>query len=49
MDEQKSDKWHNGYGGGLWISPIQRFVITASVAHSKEEKILPYISFGFRF
>lgn len=48
-DEQKSSKWHNGYGGGLWIAPIQRFVITASVAHSPEEKLLPYIGFGFQF
>ncbi|HEU0111720.1 MAG TPA: BamA/TamA family outer membrane protein [Flavisolibacter sp.] len=49
MDNQKSEDWHNGYGGGLWIAPIQRFVITASVAHSKEEKILPYVTFGFQF
>jgi outer membrane translocation and assembly module TamA len=48
-DEQKSTTWHNGYGGGVWISPIQRFVITATVAHSKEEKILPYVTFGFQF
>jgi hypothetical protein len=48
-DQQKSTTWHNGYGGGVWISPIQRFVITATVAHSKEEKILPYVTFGFQF
>lgn len=49
MDGQKSNRWHNGYGGGLWISPTQRFVITASIAHSKEEKALFYASFGFQF
>ncbi|HYK57515.1 MAG TPA: BamA/TamA family outer membrane protein, partial [Flavisolibacter sp.] len=49
MDGQKSNKWHNGYGGGLWIAPIRRYVITASLAHSKEEKLLPYITFGFQF
>jgi hypothetical protein len=49
MDGQKSNRWHNGYGGGLWIAPIRRYVITASVAHSKEEKLLPYITFGFQF
>jgi outer membrane translocation and assembly module TamA len=49
MDNQSSEKWHRGYGAGIWISPIQRFVITASVAHSEEEKILPYVTFGFQF
>ena len=48
-DGESSNKWHDGYGGGIWISPIQRFVITASVAHSSEEKILPYVTFGFQF
>jgi hypothetical protein len=49
VDDESSNKWHNGYGGGLWISPVQRFVITATVAHSREEKLLPYIGFGFQF
>jgi hypothetical protein len=49
MDDQKSNQWHNGFGGGLWVSPTQRFVITASVGHSKEEKALFYASFGFQF
>ena len=48
-DNQQSEKWHNGYGGGLWIAPVQRVVVTASLAHSKEEKLLPYVSLGFRF
>jgi outer membrane protein assembly factor BamA len=49
QDNEKSNTWHTGYGGGFWISPIQRFVITASIASSKEEKILPYFTFGFQF
>lgn len=44
-----SATWHDGYGGGVWVSPIKRFVITASVAHSAEESLLPYVSFGFQF
>ncbi|MGZ3909524.1 MAG: BamA/TamA family outer membrane protein [Flavisolibacter sp.] len=48
-DGDHSNQWHDGFGGGLWVSPIQRFVITASVAHSNEEKLLPYVSFGFQF
>ena len=49
MDDESSNKWHNGFGGGLWISPIQRFVVTASIAHSKEDDMLPYLTFGFQF
>lgn len=47
--ETSTARWHNGYGGGLWVAPIRRWVVTASVAHSKEEKLLPYFSLGFRF
>jgi hypothetical protein len=48
-DVDDSRRWHDGYGGGIWIAPISRWVLTASVAHSNEEKILPYLSIGFRF
>jgi hypothetical protein len=48
-DTEDSRRWHNGYGGGLWIAPIKRWVLAVSVAHSKEEKLLPYVSVGFRF
>jgi len=44
----KSDKWHTGYGGGVWISPMRRAVIAISVAKSNEET-LPVVSFGFQF
>jgi hypothetical protein len=49
VDNESSNKWHDGYGGGIWISPIQRFVVTVIAAHSEEEKILPYVTFGFQF
>lgn len=48
-DVENSNRWHDGFGGGIWIAPIRRWVLTASVAHSNEEKILPYLSLGFRF
>jgi hypothetical protein len=47
----KSDpvtKWRNGYGGGLWFAPMQKFIITASYTASKEDK-LPLISLGWQF
>lgn len=49
VDKENSNRWHNGYGGGIYIAPIRRIVVAATVAHSKEESILPYVSFGFRF
>jgi len=49
MDGENSDTWHDGYGGGIWLAPIKRFVVTASLAHSKEENILPRLTFGFQF
>ena len=49
VEEERSRRWHHGYGGGIWIAPVKRWVLTVSAAHSKEENILPYISLGFRF
>lgn len=49
QDGEQSNKWHDGYGAGIWISPIKRFVVTLSLAHSKEEKLLPLVTYGFKF
>jgi outer membrane translocation and assembly module TamA len=49
MDGEASRVWHTGYGAGVWLAPVRRFVVTASVAHSKEEKALPLVTFGFQF
>jgi outer membrane protein assembly factor BamA len=49
MDEEDSKRWHDGFGGGIWLSPIKRFVVTASFTHSKEEDLLPRLTFGFQF
>lgn len=43
-----SEKWHTGYGGGIWISPMRRAVISLILARSDEE-ILPQLSLGFQF
>jgi outer membrane protein assembly factor BamA len=37
-----------GYGGGVWFSPLRRFVITASYAMSDEDRLL-LIGFGWKF
>ncbi len=43
-----SKRWHDGYGGGLYVSPASLLVLTATVAFS-EEGTLPYVSLGYRF
>jgi hypothetical protein len=49
MDGEKSDTWHHGYGGGIWLAPLKQFVVTAAVTYSNEEKNLSLITFGFQF
>ncbi len=41
---ENSGKWHQGYGAGLWLSPFDMAVITASYDMSKEANI-----FSMRF
>src|SRR5436309_15051239 len=47
--DEKSYTWHDGYGGGIYIAPIRRYVLTFSLAHSVEEKLLPRFTVGFEF
>lgn len=47
-DSDATNKWHSGYGGGIWIAPLKRFVISAMYTASKESK-LPLIGFGWQF
>jgi hypothetical protein len=45
---ESSAKWHDGYGGGIYIIPAELFIIQASVGISAEGA-QPYITAGFRF
>ncbi len=45
---EASARWHDGYGGGVYLAPAELLVLTASVAFS-DEGTLPYVSVGFRF
>lgn len=36
MPNESSSKWHNGYGGGIYLVPANVFLIRATVAHSEE-------------
>ncbi len=45
---ESSAKWHDGYGGGLYVRPAELILIQGTVGFSKEGA-LPYISVGFSF
>ena len=46
--DNNSSKWLSGYGGGIWISPLKRMVLTVTYTASKEDK-LPLIGLGWKF
>ncbi len=36
VDDKKSSTWHQGYGGGIWMAPIDFFVLYFELFHSNE-------------
>ena len=48
LNDEDSDLWHRGYGGGLWMTPFGMTVLTASVGISDEGELLD-LSVGFQF
>ena len=48
VKNDNSKKWHQGYGGGIWLAPLSRFVITATYGYG-DDGGLPAVSFGFQF
>lgn len=46
-DGEKSNKWHDGYGAGIWLAPINKILFSAFLAFSNEEKALPFVNIGF--
>jgi hypothetical protein len=47
-DNNFSNRWITGYGGGVWIAPLKRLVISLSWAASKEDK-LPLFGVSWKF
>jgi outer membrane protein assembly factor BamA len=45
---ESSNQWHDGYGGGIWVSPLKRFVVTASYARGTDGG-LALITWGFQY
>lgn len=48
-DGENADEWHSGYGGGVWVAPFNKVVVTGILSYSKEENNWLQASFGFRF
>jgi hypothetical protein len=48
VENDNSDKWAAGYGGGFWISPLNRVLLTITYAASKEDR-MPLVSLGWKF
>jgi hypothetical protein len=45
---EDSKRWHSGYGGGVWLSPVNLFIFSAEYAISKETK-MPLLRAAFLF
>ncbi len=41
-DDSSSRMWHTGYGGGVWLNALDRVVLTAQVAASKEDRLFTF-------
>lgn len=48
LNGEDSDDWHQGYGGGVWLSPFRRVVLTTTYSFSKEDKLFS-VNMGFMF
>lgn len=48
VDGEKSNQWHDGYGGGFWISPLQKLVITASYGQGPEGGVM-LVKLGWQY
>jgi outer membrane protein assembly factor BamA len=48
FENEISNTWHRGYGGGLWFAPLDAAVFAIELGSSKEETRL-YFRMGFMF
>jgi hypothetical protein len=45
---ENSNQWHDGYGGGFWISPLKKFVLSASYGQGSDGGVV-LIKLGFQY
>lgn len=43
-----SNKWHQGYGPGIWLNLYNKFLLTAGYGFSEESRLISF-DIGFRF
>ncbi|MEX2567177.1 MAG: hypothetical protein WD431_14640 [Cyclobacteriaceae bacterium] len=48
VDEERSSKWHNSFGGGIWFNPIGKWVFTVTYSNSEENDSV-LLNLGFLF
>jgi hemolysin activation/secretion protein len=46
---EQSDRWHTAWGGGLWISVIDRSAILTTTLAKGSERTALYLGLGFAF
>ncbi len=47
-DAENSNTWHNDFGGGIWIMPFNKVLISANYAISDEGNLMSFV-FGYLF
>lgn len=47
-DDENSKKWHNDFGGGIWVMPFNKALISANYAISDEGNLMSFV-FGYLF
>ena len=48
IDDDESDTLHQGFGGGIWLSPLDLVVITGTYNRSDDDSLI-VVNFGFFF
>jgi len=48
VQNEDSDEWHNSFGAGVWLAPLNQLVATLSIGFNEEE-YLPFFSLGYQF
>jgi len=48
LENEESDQWHQGVGGGIWFTPFNMAALSAEVGASEEETLF-YVRLGFLF
>ena len=41
-DDEKSTRWHQGYGGGIWVNALDRVVFNVTTAFSREDRLITF-------